>query len=291
MIRDKRKVVAYDFSKNYIEGFTPEEVTYWRDVGTVPDYYRAHMDLLGENPVLKLGPNTNGQILYFFGARHTNDPADHQFESLKEVFYEFLKVGKEENIIFSERIVREVPESYEEGVRREGEAGAIQWLAQKSSINIICPEPSEAEQRKLLSALFEPQTVAYAMVAQNLSAWFRHASSTSFDEAVARVLNREAKFSEIYGFLPDKLWFEGQHKKLFGEQKLEDKSFLDSIVDPRKDNTVINNVVVLRSKLRNEHILSVIKKMWEAEKNIFIVYGKGHLVSLEQPLKELALEA
>ncbi|MBI2558167.1 glucose-1-phosphate adenylyltransferase [Candidatus Woesearchaeota archaeon] len=54
MIKDKRRVFAYDFSKNSIEGFTPEEVTYWRDVGTIPDYYRAHMDLLGENPVLKL---------------------------------------------------------------------------------------------------------------------------------------------------------------------------------------------------------------------------------------------
>lgn len=54
MIRDKRKVFAYDFSKNYIGGFTPEEVTYWRDLGTIPDYYKAHMDLLGENPLLKL---------------------------------------------------------------------------------------------------------------------------------------------------------------------------------------------------------------------------------------------
>lgn len=54
MIDNGKRVFAYDFAKNTIEGFKPAEVVYWRDVGRLHDFYDAHMDLLGENPTLRL---------------------------------------------------------------------------------------------------------------------------------------------------------------------------------------------------------------------------------------------
>lgn len=54
MIGDGKRVFAYDFTQNTLQGFRPEEVVYWRDVGRLQDFYDAHMDLLGENPVLRL---------------------------------------------------------------------------------------------------------------------------------------------------------------------------------------------------------------------------------------------
>jgi len=54
MIANGRSVFAYDFTKNTIDGFKPEDVVYWRDVGNLDQFYQAHMDLLGENPVLRL---------------------------------------------------------------------------------------------------------------------------------------------------------------------------------------------------------------------------------------------
>jgi len=45
------RVVAYDFQQNEVPGVKPyEEQAYWRDVGTIPAYWEAHMDLLGESP-------------------------------------------------------------------------------------------------------------------------------------------------------------------------------------------------------------------------------------------------
>jgi len=44
MVKDKRKVFAYDFAKE--NAFSP----YWRDIGTRDAYYQANMDLLGSNP-------------------------------------------------------------------------------------------------------------------------------------------------------------------------------------------------------------------------------------------------
>jgi glucose-1-phosphate adenylyltransferase len=44
-------VYAYDFHRNRVPGIKPyEEVGYWRDVGTLPAYWSAHMDLLGKQP-------------------------------------------------------------------------------------------------------------------------------------------------------------------------------------------------------------------------------------------------
>lgn len=49
------RVFAYDFQRNVVPGIKPyEELGYWRDVGTIEAYWRAHLDLLGEQPVLDL---------------------------------------------------------------------------------------------------------------------------------------------------------------------------------------------------------------------------------------------
>jgi len=47
-------VYAYDFATNQIPGAPPEEVGYWRDVGTIESYWEAHMDLRNVKPVFNL---------------------------------------------------------------------------------------------------------------------------------------------------------------------------------------------------------------------------------------------
>jgi glucose-1-phosphate adenylyltransferase len=50
-----RRVFAYNFQTNAVPGIKPyEEPGYWRDVGTLDAYWRAHMDLLGETPAFDL---------------------------------------------------------------------------------------------------------------------------------------------------------------------------------------------------------------------------------------------
>jgi glucose-1-phosphate adenylyltransferase len=45
------RVYGYDLELNEVPGVKPyEEPAYWRDVGTIPAYWDAHMDLLGESP-------------------------------------------------------------------------------------------------------------------------------------------------------------------------------------------------------------------------------------------------
>lgn len=49
------RIFAYDFATNLIPGTLPfEEKGYWRDVGTIPAYFEAHMDMLGDSPLFEL---------------------------------------------------------------------------------------------------------------------------------------------------------------------------------------------------------------------------------------------
>lgn len=240
------------------------------------------------NPVLDLGPTVRGQILYFFGARHSNNPNDAQFGQLRQSWTSFLKAATGERLVLTEAAARETPATYEDAIRQYGEVGAVQWLAREANVEAMCPEPDATQQRKMLCATWDSHLVAYTFIIQNLAGWFRQTTHRStFSEAVSRSVQREARFTDAYGFTPDDAWFQKQHQELFGDQQLEDKHFLDVIADPRKTGTPVNQVVSSRTAMRNTYIQERIAKAWEASKSIFIVYGMGHLVALETPLRNM----
>ncbi len=54
MIKKGKKVFAYDFTKNRVPGITKREIGYWRDVGTIDDYYEGNMDLRAVDPIFNL---------------------------------------------------------------------------------------------------------------------------------------------------------------------------------------------------------------------------------------------
>lgn len=66
------RVFAYDFAKNTLPGLKDyEEKGYWRDVGTLPAYYEANMDILGPKPKL----NLNNRKWFIHSGRYDGPPA------------------------------------------------------------------------------------------------------------------------------------------------------------------------------------------------------------------------
>jgi glucose-1-phosphate adenylyltransferase len=45
---------VYDFAANKVPGAEPDDMPYWRDVGTLDSYFDAHMDLCAPVPVFNL---------------------------------------------------------------------------------------------------------------------------------------------------------------------------------------------------------------------------------------------
>jgi glucose-1-phosphate adenylyltransferase len=77
-IYKKGGVFTYDFATNVMPGVKSfEEKGYWRDIGTIQAFWRAHMDLLGDRPVLDLdnkywpinSPRYDGPIAKVLGAK------------------------------------------------------------------------------------------------------------------------------------------------------------------------------------------------------------------------------
>ncbi len=240
--------------------------------------------------MLKVGPNKKGGAIYFFGARHTNDFEDSQFELLKSLWDEFMASHKNDGVVFVESEVDDIPNKYGDAIRQYGEVGAASWLAKQAGSVVVCPEPNGEEQRKYLCESFDAQLVAYAFIVRGLSSWFKHKRESHFDDAVSQLIKREEGFSSVYHFVPNDVWFYSKHNEMFKNQPLSDKKFLDSISDPiQKRHSIINDIISSLSDMRNDFILEMINKFWRQGKSIFIVYGKGHLGVLRAGLENLAL--
>jgi len=50
----KGEAAVYDFADNVVPGATPRDAGYWRDVGTIDNYYDAHRDLISVHPIFNL---------------------------------------------------------------------------------------------------------------------------------------------------------------------------------------------------------------------------------------------
>lgn len=240
-----------------------------------------------EDHILKIYSKNNKQAVFFFGAKHTNNPNDEQFIVLEKLWGDFFDNYGDNSVAICEGLVRKPVDSFVDAIKSHGESGAIQWFARKNRIEIICGEPASLLQREYLCKKFDKDDVAYAIVVQRISGWFRGTHNRTFSEVVNNSILNEIEFEDIYGFMPTTEWFYSKHKNLFSIQNLEDKLFIDSITDPRTTNTIINSIISTRSKFRNDNLLSLINKLWKEGKSIFIVYGNGHLVVLRDSLKKI----
>lgn len=71
----KVKVMVYNFLDNNIPGMTAREKSYWRDVGSIDQYWQASMDLVSVSPIFNLYNNK----WPIHTARDTNPPAKFVF--------------------------------------------------------------------------------------------------------------------------------------------------------------------------------------------------------------------
>jgi len=55
LLKKGRRLFAYDFAVNKVPGVRRyEEAGYWRDVGTIDAFWKAHQDMLGEKPAFEI---------------------------------------------------------------------------------------------------------------------------------------------------------------------------------------------------------------------------------------------
>lgn len=233
----------------------------------------------------------NQQILYYFGANHSRDPQDKQYEMMRKFWKEFLqKTDHKKSVVFVEGGKRPVCDSEDEAITKGAEAHFITYLAAKQNIDTFSPEPPEKFRLEELAKRFSKEEITYYDFARAALQWNRHhGNKPDFKEYVENFLKRNQKNSGWIDFDFSTNHMIELEKKMFNRDFNEnDMQFYYDVSNPTTTFCRINELSRFEdSSLRDGYILEQIEKYWNEGKNLFIVYGASHAVMHEPAVRHL----
>lgn len=232
----------------------------------------------------------NHQYLYYFGSEHSYDTASPQIENIRKFFNEFLlRTTKENSVVLVEGDERPFASSETEAIIDGAEMSFVTYLANKENRNVTSPEIPEQKRFELLHERFPKEEIAYYCFIQVCWQWNNTHEKKDFKDYVQVFLENNKKNS---GWNDVCFSYENMmsiHKRLFNTEFYpQDKEFLGSILDQRKETSMINKISLFDdSGLRDNYILDQIDMYWKKGLSMFIVYGYIHAVIQEPVLKTL----
>lgn len=229
-----------------------------------------------------------GNVLFYFGARHSSDPAHPQFILLEKRRNRFLKkTAGADRIALVEGGTRPIMENKVKA-REGGEACFITFLAANAGVETRSPEPDMGKERGLLLKMFSREEVQYHYFARAVSQWHRFGKASPFPPYIRRFLSRDKRVSRWPGFDFSLAHMKAIHRRLFRSTFHENNApFFGSITNPTFRTTIINCVAAASGAFRDRHIVHEIKKLWTAN-DLFIVYGRSHAFTHEPILRNFA---
>ncbi|MEK7628306.1 MAG: hypothetical protein AAB421_02725 [Patescibacteria group bacterium] len=242
------------------------------------------------------GPNycfeieKNDQILFYFGANHSRDINNLQYEKLRKYWQNFFEKTKGlDSIVLVEGGTRQVHENEELAARRDSEAGFITLLANRVGIVTNSPEPNPLDERRYVLKNFSEDELDYYYFSRLVNAWHSMLEpKSSFEKYIERYSQKkpEIKNWKDYGF-PLKKMREVHQKILKSDFAQNDKELFSLLVNPTKKENPLYQVVRATSTYRNIFVVQEIEKLWHDNKNIFVVYGGAHPILQEPALRTL----
>jgi hypothetical protein len=240
----------------------------------------------GKSPIM-MEIEKNNQTLFYFGANHSKDPKNHQYPILKEYWEKFLqKTINKERIILIEGGLRPLATNEEIAITRNAEAGYVTFISNKSNTLIVSPDINEDELIKRLPDLNKEEFLLYWFLLL-IDTYQRFANpKPDFNNFFDNWRNYQHR-KDIWGGI--EISFEhlkDLYKNIIGKDFNADES-QNNYVNPNNTGTKINEVARKSSDARDENIVEEILKYWKEGKNIFVVFGSGHLIIQEPALKAL----
>lgn len=248
-------------------------------------YQQLHAKGVVDRPYLVKVQN-NKQTLTFFGCRHSNDIHDPQNVAIEKEWHKFIEHDNLQKVAFCEGGLRPLESDKEMAILKYSEPGLLSWLAHKSNIPIISPEPDETKEiRYLVSEGFSvPQIMTYYFGRQ-MYQWLKrdHKNHADWESYAERYIH---SYAELQPLSAEKL---GLKTVLLMYQEItgvpfnkNDEKLLYSISDPTS-----NPVSAASGLFRDISLFNAIKAAWKANKDVFVLYGSGHAIVLEKAIKTL----
>jgi hypothetical protein len=220
----------------------------------------------------------DGQVLFYFGANHSNDPENHQYPVLQKYWEEFLeRTEGKERLVLVEGSLRLVAPSEKEAIEKSSEGGWVTYFAHRESVPVACPDISTDDFAKMMPELDKEQWVLTSFLR-----WF-DSSKKNLGE-ICEILKRK-EYAKGVEVTPDNL--KTLYKHYIGKDFNENES-QNYLVDPNRDGAITNKLAREHSDLREVKIVEEIERYWKEGKSIFIAFGSGHLI-IQRPALEMLL--
>ena len=213
------------------------------------------------------------QALFYFGANHSCDPENEQYQFFDYFWSEFLQCTQSQNcVVLIEGSLRgKHTTKYDAIVKGGGEGGLLQFYAEQEGIPAMCPEPDEQFLQKKLLQYYSEDQVAYRNFAHICMQFHR-----------CRKNDPNLEFAYFYQRYKPTVTLNRMkeiHRQIFGtEFDICDERFFYDVSNPVDSKTVINQVCRTASRIRDEAIVACVADLIKQKKNVFIAYGATHAV-------------
>lgn len=231
--------------------------------------------------------NGNDQVLFYFGANHSRNPEDKQWEELEKYWERFLSVAGKEKIVLLESQPLQILElPREELIRQFGERGFLIQLTQASGVSIAWPDITIADEVTLLSKQFDQELVYYYIFVRNAGSLLQMGTMGDFDAVVSKAIGTTVR--RVASAPSDVVAYATVHERIFGRLfNSSEQGTIIRAVAPVYHDSVINDIARVSSRMRNEKIVKETEKYWRAGNSIFMLFGAGHAVIQEKALRML----
>lgn len=237
-----------------------------------------------------LSLNSGSNFLYYFGERHSFNPADEQWVEQKKFWQDFLqKTVNQKRIVFVEGGIRPIEENEEQSILKHGGMGLATYLAHQENIETYSPEPSEKYEREELGKKFSKQEIQYYYFARIVHQWSRKQDpKPNFEQYISKYLEGDRRESGWTDFDFSLEAMKKIHANLFENSFDEnDADFFYSIINPIVPKSIVNEVSRMSSDIRDKYIVDEITKYISNDYSIFAQYGCTHVIIQEPLLREI----
>jgi hypothetical protein len=228
--------------------------------------------------------------LFFFGANHAGDPQNEQYQKLRQRWNEFIvkiRNSQRDAIVLIEGHLLPVLGNEEEAIRYGREAALSIFWAAREGIRCACPEPPHEHLTRTLRKSFSKDEIALYYFCVAVDGWHRKPKDaiSDFEQYMTHAL---AWYRDNEVGWPNYDWSFENIKNTY-ERILnipfDKKSDFNTLHNPNIGGTIVNDVARAMSDIRDLHIASEIERYWNEGKNIFVVFGSGHLIIQEPALR------
>lgn len=229
-------------------------------------------------PILVRIKASRGELLYF-GAKHTNDPANPQGSEIERLWREFRP-----DVAFNEGGDPPVEKSLVEAVTKYGESGLVRFLAARDGVPVQSIDPTRAEEVAVLVKRSPSEKVKLFYVLRAVAQHQRFQPGHMVEEELRRVFPILAATPGLQGPPNSIAELQSIYTRTFpGKKDLRDVQ--DSWFDPMVSENFLNEISRQSSEYRNRYMVDLLTRSVNRGKRVFAVVGGTHVVMQERAIR------